>query len=355
MNRFHYLSPDGKKYHFWDMILSHSNLGLPALKFIEDSGPQQHGVNVRDWRINPRTISLEFWEDSATKCDTRGEILAKLINEIRPNRGKEISDNGWLRFYNDSYIMMEIPVFPLQGPTDSFKYTGNLSYRQVQDTIQFYAFDPIWREVDKQRILVSASDFSDNSCIYNRSQLYWELDDGFFLDDGLFLDTENAQSFACLYSINNEDAQEDTLCLNAYSYIIKRLSVPYGGTWVGDQIDITLTGPMSTPIITNETTNKKIQLNYVIRSNESVIITIRPEFTTVVNSAGQNLIGAISSISDLVDFNLATEGSLTEDGINSITISAISRSRTGDRPNAAIDFSYYTRHISAYGKPECNK
>lgn len=319
LNRFHYLSPDGLKYYFWRMLQSYTNLGIPPVKFIEDSGPQQHGVNVRDWRINPRTISLEFFKEGTQCCEKNGEILAKIINSIRPNRGISPDTPGWLRFVNDNTDMMEIPVFVLQGPSGDYSYGGPVGTRQAQDSIQFYAPDPIWREVEKQTILITGDNWGD-SCLPT-----------------------------CLYSDTLPVSNSLAGCLVPYTYIMQNITIVYDGTWAGDQIDIKLTGPMEKPTITNTTTGKQIQLNYNIASGEYVIITVRPEYTTVLDQDGNNLIGSITSISDLVDFELVTEGAISPDGTNYITVAALG----SDIDETQIQIDYYVRHISAYGRSKC--
>jgi hypothetical protein len=318
-NRIHYISPDGKKYYFWQMLQSYNNVGIPQIKFIEDSGPQQHGVNVRDWRINPRTITLEFFKEGETCCQTGQEISAEIINIIRPNRGTSPDVNGFLRFINDNWKMMEIPAFVLQGPNGNFEYGGPLSHRQVQDAVQFYCPDPIWREVEKKTVIVTGDNWGD-SCLP-----------------------------MCLYSTVTPQNNHLAGCLVPYSYIMQNIEIIYDGTWAGDQIDITLTGPMETPTITNTTTGKQIQLDYEILSGNYVIITIRPEYATVVDQDGNNLIGVVTNISDLVDFELAVEGSITPDGKNNITVSAVNSVVA----ETQIKIEYYIRHISAFGKPAC--
>jgi len=139
INQFYYESPDGLRYYFDGRLQGHSNLGIPPVKFIEDYGPQQDGTTVRDWRINPRTIELDIFLQGDYCCGTRGEQLAELINTIRPNRGATRDEPGWLRFFDDASVLMEIPVHVLQGPNGNYKYNGDVGLYQVADAVQFYA------------------------------------------------------------------------------------------------------------------------------------------------------------------------------------------------------------------------
>lgn len=335
--KFSYISPDGQTYHFWNMITDHSNLGIPPVKFIEDSGPQQHGVNVRDWRINPRTITLQFFKETDGLHQSRTEILHKIINKIRGNRGRSLNVPGWLRYVNDNWEMLEIPVFVLQGPRGDYNHTEGLLNNSASDSIQFYANDPIWREVRKRTILVNGTTrLIGTFCIDSTIVESWNLDEGINLDEGSLLDDFGftTVSSTCIPG-----------CLSSQSYVLERIPVQYTGTWDGDQIDILLRGPMTQPTITNETLGRKIELNYIIEDEDYVIITIRPEFATVVNAAGDNLIATLSSISDLADFVFKCEGEVTPTGENIITVAAAEP----DWDKTEIQIDYYVRHISAFG------
>ena len=319
LNRFYYESPDGLRYDFYGRIISHSNIGLLPLKFIEDFGPNQNGSTVRDWRINPRTITLEVFLQGDYCCGTRGEQLAELINIIRPNRGTTDDIPGWLRFFNDNGILVEIPVHVLKGPTGDFDYAGGIGNDQVLDAVQFYAADPIWRNYEVNTEIV---DFSElESCLP-----------------------------MCLAS---SLLSTDGACLIASSYANQTFYLDYDGTWDGDQITITIRGPLNNPVITNQTIDKTIELDYNIPTGDYVIITIRPEYVTVLDNNGNNLIGSITSISDLVDFVIKSPGSITPTGENIINVTGLQSSFEDPNPTT-IQIDYWTRHISAYGSPECD-
>lgn len=336
LERFSYVSPDGQKYNFWNMITKHSNLGIPSVKFIEDSGPQQHGVNVRDWRVGPRTITLQFFKTADGLHNSRTKLLHELIDKIRSNRGYSLNVPGWLRYVNDNWEMLEIPVFVLQGPRGDYDHGSGVDNYSMSDSIQFYAGDPIWRETRKRTILVNGTTrLIGTFCLEAGFEGSWKLDSGLDLDSGLELD-----QFVFL----NESACLPG-CLASQSYVIERIPVQYTGTWDGDQIDIYLRGPMTQPTITNLTTGNKIEVNYIIQEEDYVIITIRPEFATVVNANGDNLIATISSISDLADFVLKCRGQVTASGENIISVAAADP----DWSKTEIQIDYYVRHISAFG------
>lgn len=316
-NHFYYESPDGLRYYFDGKLQAHAGLGLIPIKFIEDYGPQQDGTTVRDWRMNPRTIDLDIFLQGDNCCGTRGEQLAELINIIRPNRGTTRDVPGWLRFFNDGVILMEIPVHVIHGPSGDYKYNGDIGRYQVSDGVQFYAADPIWREYEVRSIVTTFEEVE--GC----------------------LDT-------CLDF--RDDADESSFCLPMTSALLASIDVDYTGTWNGDQIDIVLYGPMENPIVQNVTQGTRIELLYTIPAGDYVTITIRPEYVLVEDNNGTNLIGSISNISDLVDFVFLSPGQVTPTGLNVITVFAFEP----DLVESQIDISYWVRHISAYGNPQCN-
>jgi len=316
LNQFEYESPDGLKYYFNGRVISHAGIGLPPLKFIEDFGPNQKGSTVRDWRINPRTISFEIFLQGDYCCGTRGEQIAEIISTIRPNRGTSSSTPGWLRFLNDSVKKVEIPVYVLQGPSGDYEYNGEVGKWQVSDAVQFYAPDPIWRETE-QVVIFTIPSTEQTACL----------------------------DISCL----GHDGEDDgDMCLVAETYLAKMFIVNYTGTWDGDQLAIRLHGPLNNPKITNITVDKTIELEYNIPDGDYIDITLTPEYVSVIDNNGNNLIGTVTSISDLVDFVIKSPGQITSDGTNRIIISGVDTSY-----NTAITLSYWVRHISAYGSPQC--
>jgi hypothetical protein len=138
--------------------------------------------------------------------------------------------------------------------------------------------------------------------------------------------------------------------LTSTTFAFFQLNIDYTGTWDGDQIDIIITGPIDNPIITNHTIDSSIELQYNIPAGDYVTITIRPEYVTVIDNHGNNLIGSITSISDLVDFVIKCPGQITPTGENLMTIFGLNTVED----ETQIELRYWVRHISAYGNPENN-
>ncbi len=298
----YYITPDNVQYSLFGgkrVLMSWRDIGMPPINYIQDRGPFQHGVTVRDFRLNPRVITLEQFERGCERIDFYCH-LANLIAAIRPNRSSTVK-GGKLLFIRPDNVEVEIGARILEGPTGDWDGEGSILPSDYREQLRFFCEDPVWRLPTSASVTFSLS--TSGSC----------------LDD-------------CL-----------DFCLDNIS-LIGSSSIAYSGTWEGDQIDIVITGPLSTPIITNETTGQSIVLNYQIATGEIVTISIQPNLVTVTNNLGVNLIGTVDNISDLVTFSLVTIGNQTSTGVN--TISVIGTNGTGGVTQ--VTFTYFTRHISAF-------
>lgn len=300
-----YIAPDGERYKFFGgnkFLLSMSGVGLPNIEFIEDKGPHQHGMTVRDFRYKPRGIKTEIFKSGRKRSDfTRSQ--ARLVNALRPNRSTSI-EAGYFHVWLNDDTEREIPVF-LNSGIDGEWEVSSMNPADIMESVDLYCPDPFWRDAVSTDVNFSVT--TSESC----------------LDGDL-----------CF-----------PFCLTG-NRIQSSVTIQYNGTWDGDQIAIDLIGPMAGPVIENESSGKKIQLNYTIPLGEKVTIDIRPNRATVENNFGQNLIGTVTSLSDLAEFRLLSESVQAPDGNNIINVSAVN----GTVGNTGININYYTRHITLYGK-----
>lgn len=300
-----YIAPDGERYKFFGgnkFLLSMSGAGLPNIEFIEDKGPHQHGMTVRDFRYKPRGIKTEIFKSGRKRSDfTRSQ--ARLINALRPNRSTSI-EPGYFHVWLNDDTEMEIPVF-LNSGIDGEWEVSSMNPADIMESVDLYCPDPFWRDAVSTDVNFSVDTIE--SCL-----------------DG---------SLCFPYCLGENTIQSS-------------VTIPYSGTWDGDQIEITLTGPMATPVIENVSSGKTISLNYAINLGESVTISITPTRITVTNNFGANLIGTVNNLSDLTDFRILSESVQAPNGENVISVFA-SGGVSGD---TGININYYTRHITLYGK-----
>jgi len=140
------------------------------------------------------------------------------------------------------------------------------------------------------------------------------------------------------YDPTEQDGPTYTMDPAATGIVNESQTVTYAGTWQEHPIFV-ITGPINKPIIRNEDTDESIQLDYDIADGRIVTITLTPGNQTVEDDLGVNLIGAVTTDSDLQRFHLATDPEVT-DGDNEINIQG-----TGTNANTDFSFTYYNRYI----------
>ncbi len=119
----------------------------------------------------------------------------------------------------------------------------------------------------------------------------------------------------------------------------------YTGTWKAYPL-ITLTGPMTEPVITNHTTGHKLEFipGYVIEDGESVVIDLTMDSRarralTVTHSIDGNVPDALTDDSHLGSFHIAADPEAI-DGNNSISVAF-----TGGNAGSRAEIRFYTRYI----------
>lgn len=287
----YYQIPDGRKYDLYSKnrgALSWTNFGHPQINFIEDRGPSQHGSTVRDWRLQPRTITIELWDESCSMQCSYAEVVDALRLTYDNHPGK-------LMILNQDATLLEIPAFLQDGLTGGRDMTSGLSPKQMRETIQLYCPDPVWTEVEDES--VAANPVPADSCL------------------DLCLP-------ACLG--NNLISEEIEIC--------------YLGSWNGDTITITITGPLDVPTIVNETTGQTISLNYNLSTGETIVMTISPTSATIVSNLNGNLIGSLTSNSDFAFFHLKART------VNNLVFSG----GNGTADVTSIELAYHNRYLSVY-------
>jgi hypothetical protein len=102
------------------------------------------------------------------------------------------------------------------------------------------------------------------------------------------------------------------------------LTIPYVGTWLSYP-KIVITGPLNDAVITHLETGEKIQLDYNIPAGRVVTIDLAYGEKTVKDDLGVNLIGVLTSDSDLATFHIAPDPEIVN-GLNHISIAGTSES-----------------------------
>ncbi len=296
-----YISPDGIRYplntphELGRWVISYSGLGTPPIDYITQRGPFQDGVTVKDFFLNPRLIHLVIRQEFCDRLDW-WDGRAALLNQIRPNR--QLTPNGVtpgvLEFCLPDSTRRQINLFITEGPRFEPRELG------------------IWDEIAFQEVL------------------------RFIAHDPLFFDpTQVVASFVLGLSSNLVFPITFPIQFGSGS-ISSTLNLSYSGTW-NTFPTIVIVGPIENPIITNTTTNEKLQFVIDIAAGRTVTIDLAYGVKTVVDDLGNNLIGNLSADSNLATWHLAPDPEATN-GLNVITL-------TGLNPTGAtsVQLQYFTR------------
>ncbi len=254
-----YVSPDGiiydlhvpSQYGRW--VISSTGWGMPPIDYITQMGPFQHGANVRDFFLKPRVIQM-LVEQNFCGRDEYWAGRAALLNAIRPNRQLIYTATvlGRLRRLLSNGNMRDLDVFIGEGPEfgqliEQWKEWG------FRELLRFVAYNPV---------------IYDPTLI---DQHNWVI------PNGAVNDTQN---------------------------------VTYLGTWE-EYPTFVITGPLNNPQITNTETGEVIAMTYNIpappAAGSIVTITLTYGLKTVVDGAGVNLIGTVTTGSNLATFHHAPD------------------------------------------------
>lgn len=289
-----WVTPDGVEYPLFGgrrALLGWNGFGMPPIEYLTDRGPNQHGVTIRDFRLQPRVVDLLPFEQGGKRQDYWNN-QGQLADMFRPNRGGA----GRVVVVLPDGTMREIFARVQEGPRGDYDATAGPGAWDVREAVRLIAEYPVWRDPDSNSVTFTVVPV--DSCI--------EICIPFCIGSG------------------NINATAD---------------ITYGGTWESYPT-ITLTGPMSRPSIANLTTGETIALNYNIAAGETVTITLGPQIDTIVNNLGNNLIGAVEDENDLSTFHLEV-APVAVGGVNAIRVIAAN----GVVGQTAISISYYTYYL----------
>lgn len=295
-----YHTPDGLIYKFDTQdrfLLTEEGLGMPPIEYITQTGPFQHGESTLDYRLKPRVIQLLHRENSCSREDY-WDNRANWLNMLRPNRSATgVYRLGKLRKYLPDGTVRDIDVRLAEGPIFSPRSLDQWDEYGITETLRFVAPDPT---------------FYDPTA----SEHVWELTVGEHL------------IFPITFPIKFGSLVIDT-----------DIAIVYSGTWI-TYPTITIDGPMEGPIISNLTTGETIHLAYNVATGETITIDLGFGNKTVTSSTGANLIGSVTSDSDLATFHVAPAPEASG-GINTVNVIGIG----AVIGVSAVTMCFYTRYI----------
>lgn len=262
-----YHSPDGEVYRFQTgdkFSFSETGMGMPPISYQVARGPFQHGETVVDYRLEPRIIQLEHRRNGCSRSEYWAN-RSDLINLLRPNRQTAgYFDLGTLRKRYDNGTIRDIDCLIEQGPIFAPSQPNQWDEWAFQETLRFVCPDPTFYDPETNYVSWTLS---------QQDHLVFPI------------------TFPIQFGTNIIDNNE---------------TVNYVGTWLAYP-NIVITGPIVGFTITNETTGEFIRLNYTISPGEQVTIGLSFANKTIENGSGDNLIGYVSTDSDLATFHIAPD------------------------------------------------
>lgn len=304
-----YITPDGETYQFhvpshvgrW--MLSQSGWGTPPIDYITERGPFQDGATVKDFFLTPRTIQLLIRQRYCNRDDWwtgRGTLL----DAIRPNR--QVTPTaalpGQLIRRLSTGDRRALDVFIAEGPRYEPRQAGRWDEWSFQEMLRFVAFDPVVYDPDEEEVTVA-------------SGVVAEL---------VFPITFDVPGLGeIIFGREDIDVTQN---------------VTYVGTWLSYPI-IEITGPLENPRVDNLTTGEHVELDYNVPPHRMVTIDLRYGFKTVADDLGTNLIGTVTTDSDLATFHIAAEPE-APGGVNQIQLRGLN-----GNANSQMALHYFTRYF----------
>ncbi len=298
-----YISPDGElhplhtPHEFGRWVISFEGFGTPPIDYITQRGPFQHGDTVVDFFLRPRIIQLLIRQGFVNRSAWWAGRAA-LLNDIRPNRQATATAAlpGQLRLVETDGTMRELNVFIQDGPRFEARRSSQWDEHAFQEVLRFIAHDPVAFNPAQ----VTAT-FSLNLA----AQLVFPITFPIQFGNGLVDDT---------------------------------LNISYLGTWRELPV-ITIVGPIEDFRIDNTTTGEFIRFTADIGPARTVTIDLREGFKTVRDDLGNNLIGIVTSDSDLARVHLAPDPEAPS-GVNVIRVRG-----TNPTGSTSVLLSYFDRYF----------
>lgn len=273
----HIETADGNELFFTDAdikLLAYGNLGAPPTQFITRRGYKQNGQTEVDFLLNSRSITVELWHSATADRQTYWDNRKALHDFLRPNRNGPLTFT--IRTPNDNLrgiVVRADPgmVFPAQPQNNNWA---------LQEQFDFIAFDPTFFNAAQVENVLTAS---------SQLQLIFPI------------------TFPITFGTSDEYFSTGV--------------ITYEGTWKSYPI-ITLTGPYTRAVITNQETGVVIFMSVAIIAGEQRIINLTPGEQSITDAAGNNKFSDLGVGTNLIDFALLPDPEVTN-GQQEITIQLV--------------------------------
>lgn len=292
-------------------VMSWDGDGLPPIEYVTQRGPFQHGETVNDYFLRPRIIQMlvrRQYNSRTRYWDGRNSFL----DMIRPNRQLlGLLNTGAIIITRPDGTRRALDCFVTEGPKFQPRDNRQWQSRQWEEVIRFTGFNPVWYDPVQQCLEATPTDL----------ELVFPI------------------TFPIMFG-----------SLDQY------LDIPYRGTWE-EYPEIRIQGPIINPYIENATTGERLQLIYSVPAGETLVFNLQYGHKTVATAPpddgdvalmlggsisgeqGTNLVGYLTTDSDLATFHLATDPT-APGGINQIHVNG-----NGVTEATKITVCWYNRYI----------
>lgn len=282
--------------------------GLPPMHRFTQRGPMQHGETNRDFRLDPRTITLAAGVDRPNEAqiyDARRRLLGIFKPSNTPILLRWDLANGTVRQIDTYYSGgMTLPIgHAAAGAISSQNQSGQTPlYSQgvyQRTAIELTAYDPTFYDPTLQTAILTNTLFG--------SGLPVPMPVPFSVGGSIFGGS---------------------------------LNITYGGDWLSYPV-LRLTGPLNDPVIRNTTTDELLDLTGAsISAGDYWDIDLSYAAKTIIDAAGVDQMGFLSDASDLATFHLAAADDASATRVNTITLAA-----TGASSVSQLRVQYYNRFV----------
>jgi hypothetical protein len=284
----------GTTYEFTDWIdwglVGTFGFGMAPLHRLTERGPMQHGETDVGFRLDPATFGFTVGMKALSLSEQytlRQTMLRAFAPTTAPLQVRVTLPDGELR-QRDAYLIDGL----------SFE-SGNFSGFYGEIPVRLVAPDPVWYD--------PAGD---------------------------------AANFALGGSAGTGGVvPEPVPTFVGASVLNASTTVTYTGTWL-EYPRITITGPITDAVITNNTTGDKLDFTgTTIDAGDTYTIDLRYGYKTVTDSSDANVVGDLTSDSDLATWHLAPD-SEAAGGVNSITVTGTSATTA-----TAVTLTWLARYL----------
>lgn len=281
-------------------------LMMPPLRTYSKQAPYQHGDTWISTFLEPRTVTITLHARGCTRDDyfyLRNEILEVLNPHLGPFTYRFYQPDGTVRELRGVTYDAGLDIVPNRGA----------SPQVLSSVFRMIAHDPVWWDPTENINTEYPGAATGTSFVFP-------------LNTGAGDETSFDGASGIAFGGGGGTVDID-------------FNKTYLGNWPSYPI-IQILGPAEDPVLMNVTIDEKLDLTgYTVAAGEIITIDLRFGYKTITSTVNDNIIGYLSTDSDLATFRLEVDP-VAVDGLNAFNFTA--GATTGD---TAVTIRWYSRYI----------